>query len=456
VPQRLGTKGIWYLPALAFYWVLAVLLSKSWVVGNTFMGCLMGATVVVGCIGVGLIRLLARAARTGFIARLALRTLERQRAATLSCFLAISLGTLLINLIAETQESLQKEIHLPAGTVLPSLFMFDIQEEQVAGLQQYLKNERLELSYLSPMIRARLQTVNGQPFEKEIRRDGSGTREEETDREFRNRGVNLTYRARLTDAEEIVAGEAFVRAEGQGPAPVSVEKEFASRLRLRLGDRLDFDVQGVPVQARVASLRRIRWNRFQPNFFIQFPPGYLEAAPKTFLGALPAIDWRRKAEIQSGVVERFPNVSLIDVTQVMEKIAGIVAQMAWALTFMAWLALFSGGVVLFSIANHQAQSRHWDLSLLKVLGASFSDLQRLMDVEFGCIGLVASALGVVLALAASYAFSVVLEYVWSVTWWQPLLSIACVTFFTIVIGKLATRRVLRRSPLTLLQTARSQ
>src|SRR5690606_32005397 len=151
-----------------------------------------------------------------------------------------------------------------------------------------LKERDLDVLGLSPMVRARILKVNGQDYERKIAETGFKTREEEREARIRNRGVNLSYRSSLADSETIVSGRDFsgeFDPQKQDKAELSVEFRFAERMGLKIGDILEFDVQGVEIEGQIINLRRVKWTSFQPNFFILVQNGVLNEAPKTFIAA---------------------------------------------------------------------------------------------------------------------------------------------------------------------------
>ena len=125
-------------------------------------------------------------------------------------YLKISLGTLLINLIPQIYQGLQEEISRPDDYRIPSLFLFDIQPEQIEPLQNVLANEKMNLNYISPMVRARLEKVNGMKYKSEFD-EGPSTRERQREQGFRMRTLNLSYRTELSDSENIVESKSKLR-----------------------------------------------------------------------------------------------------------------------------------------------------------------------------------------------------------------------------------------------------
>lgn len=449
------TRAWSLLPALGLFWGLSIWQAHSWLMGNLFFGLFLGSGALLCLAGALCLKTLRKIEPSGHVARYALRSLGRSRLSSLSCFVSIGVGALLLNVIPEIERNIQAEFTRPDGMSLPSLFLFDIQEEQLGRLRDLLRADGLELENASPLIRSRLEMINGRSFTKMIEGKGPVTREEEEDRRFRNRGFNLSYHDGLRESELLYQGRIWTGSfhSGKGAIPqVSVEHRFAERLGIQVGDVLNFDVEGVPVQGKVTSLRRIRWTSFQPNFFVLFQPGVLDDAPRSYIGTIPALSAGRRIEVQNQVVERFPNISLVDVTDLVTRILDIFHQMGIGIRAIAWLTLGVGLMVLFSIANHQARTRSRESILLKVLGASFAEIRAMVGIEFGILGVCSSAVGALLSYGVSYVMSVmVFEGVWVFSWKIPLLSVAAITALSILTALAATRGVLVRKPVELLQ-----
>ncbi len=432
------------LPFFIMFWGMAVWLSHSYSIGSLFTGLFMAAGVLLGGGAVLLFSILEkRKGVTPLSLRWALRDLARKRFATLAGFVAIGLGALLLNIIPQLQKSLQAELQRPDQSKLPSLFMFDIQEEQLPAFEKVLAEQQVEVDFISPMIRARLTSVNKENFDKGEGLSEQFSREEEREMRFRNRGFNLSYRSELSEAESLVEGQAFdgEYIEGSGKLPqISVEKRFADRLGLKLGDVLEFDIESVPISGKITNLRSVRWTSFRPNFFVQFQPGVLEVAPKTFVATLPNLNAEKKYKLQDELVEKLPNVSMVDVSRIVKRISGIMEQMSWALFFMSFLCLMAGFVVIYSIANHQVSSQTWEVGLLKALGAPFSTIRNQFLWQFGLLSFVALSFGALGSLAISYYLSSLLfDSLWVFDWVIPLSSIVGGTAITLIVTYLAIR-----------------
>ena len=463
IEQKIVNSSSWkkqvfsYIPLLILSWSLSVWQSHSLIVGSVFVGMLLVSILFLGCIAWLVLAMAGNLSQISgsTMKRLAFRNLQRNRTGAISCFLALALGTLLINLIPQIYQGLQEEVSRPDDFRIPSLFLFDIQQEQMETLQKTLISEKVNLNYLSPMVRARLEKVNGKNF---VYSDKVAlTREQERQQSFRRRNLNLSYRTELSDSEHIVEGRMLATNydwDSGKPAEVSLEVRYAERMGLKLGDLLTFNVQEVLVEAIVTNLRRVQWNSFQPNFFIIFQPGVLEDAPSTFLGSIGGLDASGKLKIQNRIVSDYPNVSVIDVSRMVERALKISDQMVLALRLMAYLSILAGLVVVFSIARHEVDGRLWELNMLKVLGAKFSDIQRMIQIEFAVLGIFAGLFGVVLSLIMSYGISWwFFENLWKWTWPTSLASIIGVTSLSVGVASLATSRTLRSSPLTLLRAS---
>ena len=451
-------QALSYLPLLILSWSLSVWQSHSLIVGSAFVGMLLLSILFLGSLAWLVLFLAGKFSQTSgsTMKRLAFRNLQRNRTGAISCFLALALGTLLINLIPQIYQGLQEEVSRPDDFRIPSLFLFDIQPEQMEPLRKTLAAEKVNLNYLSPMVRARLEKVNGKSFDVNTE-EVALTREQERQQNFRRHNLNLSYRTQLADSEQIVEGRPLASKfawDSGKPAEVSLEVRYAERMGFKLGDLLTFNVQEVLVEAIVINLRRVQWNSFQPNFFILFQPGVLEDAPGTFLGSIGGLDASLRLNVQNRIVSDYPNVSVIDVTRMVGRVLKISDQMVLALRLMAYLSILAGLVVVFSIARHEVEGRLWELNLLKVLGARFSDIQKMIQIEFAVLGIFAGLFGVAFSLIMSYGISWwFFENLWKWTWQTSLGSIIGVTALSVGVAWLATQRTLRSSPLTLLRSS---
>ena len=440
---------ITYSLIITFFYTLAVYLSKSILIGSTFIATFIVAGILLSILSwIIFTKLnLQKKVKTQSL-KWALRDLERKKLTTLSCFISIGLGTLLLNLIPQIESSLERELQAPEQSKIPNLFLFDIQEEQLPDLQTAVTINDAKISKLSPMIRARLMAVNGENFDK-VRASSKKpmTREQEREMRFRNRGFNLTYSLEEQDSERIIKGVPF-----SGPfdetkseiSEISLEKRFADRLHLKIGDLLEFSVEGIPVKGKVINLRTIKWTSFDPNFFVKFQPGVLDLAPKTFIATISQLSNEQRQRVQDSIVEKLPNVSMINVTALMKRLQGFMEQMAYSLKFMSILCLLVGFIVVYSIANHQAYKQRFEIGLLKSLGGSFPMIRNHYLIQFSLISINASLFGAGISLIISYLMSWILfDGVWVFDIFTPISSVLACVMITVVITFFAVSRSLK-------------
>lgn len=422
--------------------------AHSWWVAGVFITGLLACSAILWLLGSGFLSLLENAARISSnpAQRSSLLALSRLRSSTLLLWITFSIGALLITLMPLLEKSIGRQISQPreAGPV-PALFLFDIQEEQLEPAREWAKAQGVELQFVTPLIRGRLLEVNGTPFEKLA--DAPTTREEEREARFRNRGFNLTYRAELTPSERLVAGRGFGGSLGPREA-VTLEKRFAERLKLKIGDRLLFDIQGVPIESEVVGLRQVSWTSFQPNFFVVFEPRALIDAPKTYLASLPSMPPESRERLQASLFEAFPNISTIDVTRVMQTLLEGFGQISRALALMALLCSVAGGVAVFSVASLRARERMGELQLLKLLGMPRRSLLASVTAELAILASASAALGLVLATLLAGTLS---WFVFDSPIELPDPALAAVvlgTFLTsgALLGWLAARKVCHEPP----------
>ncbi len=447
-PQRLSLIVILStLPCLLLFWFLSVQLSHSYLVGGLFSLTFLASGFILGGSGWIFSSMIRFWNPQSLSLKWAVKDLVQNKSTHIVCFVTLGLSALLLNLIPQLATTLSVELESPEESKVPSFFMFDIQEEQVPVLQQVLSKEGVEIDTLSPMIRARLMQVNGRDFDKGVgAASDQMSREEEREMRFRNRGFNLSYRAQLSPSETIVAGRpfkgSFVEEEGHLPE-ISLEKRFAERLDLKIDDVLTFDIESIPIQGRVVNLRSVKWTSFQPNFFVQFQPGVLEIAPKTFIATVPKIALEKKQKLQDQIVQSLPNISMVNVARIVKRISAVVEQMLWALLFMSVLGVLAGFVVIYSIANHQARQRKWDIGLLKALGADFKTIRAQFLWQFGLVSGVAISLGATISLLISGILSHYVFDRWGdFNFWTPLVTLVFGVMLTLIVTKRATSRAL--------------
>ncbi|MEZ4701714.1 MAG: FtsX-like permease family protein [Rhodothermales bacterium] len=454
-PSTGGVRMRWFLYAVIAIAVagLSILQAPEWEVG---LGYAAAIAVVFGLLA-GVARLIIhfapRLMPSGWTYpwRQGLSNLYRPNNQTLMLMLALGLGTFLILTLYLAQQTLMAQIQVAGGEGRPNTVLFDIQKEQLAGVGEIVRGQGLEIIEEVPIVTMRLSRLKGDDVDA-IRRDstrrgGSWALR----REYRS-----SYRGQLSDAETLIEGD-FVGRVGPEVSivPISVERDLAQELNVTIGDTLVWDVQGLPITTYVSSLRTVDWQRFQTNFFVLFPEGVLEEAPQFYVTLTRTAGDAQSGALQSALFGRYPNVSSIDLTLVMNIFDTIYERIAFVLRFMALFSLFTGLIVLIAAVTVSRFQRIEESVLLKTLGASRRQLIRIMLIEYLFLGFFATATGMLLALAGSGALAVFVFDTPFVPALGPIvLVVLLITGLTLVIGLLNSRGIYARPPLEVLRAER--
>lgn len=394
----------WYdfAPFLIILWLVSWRLSQNLMTGTLFFACLFVVFVLSTCVILllqfvikGLVK--NRGLRNPDVEMgLALRGVLRSGHKLVLSFLSLCMGATLITLILQLDHKIDAELSLSGSK--PALFLFDIQEEQLENFTAFAAEMKTPLEAVTPVIRGRLEKVNGKAFRKKQNafrmREGE---DDDLDRQKDN-AINLTYRGYMTPSEKIVEGKAFEGPAGE-IARVSLEKRWADRMGVTIGDKLEFDIQGVPIEGIVANIKEIKWTSFYPNFFVTLEPGFLEPAPKTFLAVLPPVEISRKLAFQREAVKKFPNISAIDVEELTGKLATLFERSRKAIEIISYLSLGIGLIILYGLSHDQVYRRSFDLALLKSLGLSPNRLRLQLLFEFGSLFFISLSVGLFLGWA---------------------------------------------------------
>ena len=391
-----------FLPFILFLWLFSGYIGHSFKTGNIFFAALILvfsiSTAIVKC-GQWIIKKLisGRGLRLPNLENgIALRSLTRSGHKLTLSFLSLAMGATLISFILQLDKMILKEFSV--DNKKPSLFIFDIQEEQMDPFVEAAKANGSPLAFMTPMIRARLEKVNDSKFVRNKKDFDFRAREEDEDARFRNNGLNLTYRSYLTDAERIIKGSPFPPGgtpEGRLPF-ISLEKRWSERMGIALGDKLTFDVQGVEFEGVVHNIKEVKWTSFYPNFFVTVEPGIISAAPKTVLAIRPSGSKEKKLSLQRLTVEKFPNISFIDVGDLVGKLSQLFENSRKAIEIISWLSLGVGLIILYGLSHDQVYRRYYDIALLKTLGFSPNRVRLNLLHEFGTVFFSAMAAGLFL------------------------------------------------------------
>jgi putative ABC transport system permease protein len=422
----------------------------SWTVAALFAGAVVGALAVLTLLARGLGALAARAPRLPSLAwRQGVANLRRPGGEATGVVVALGVGIMLLVSIALLQASLHRQLDLERRREVPSFFFVDVQPAQRDRLAAIVRQAGDPQPVLTPVVRARLAAVNGVPVTREFvdRRRRAG------DRVFYfTRDYVLTAAAALPEGNVVTRGRWWTDGASPGaPVLVSVEEEAARHLGVDVGGALTFDVQGVAIEAQVASLRRVDWQTLSMNFFAILSPGSLDGAPTTYL-ATARVPAEREAAVQNAVAAALPNVTAVPVRDLVQRVDAILERLAVAVRVVAGLALAVGLAVMAGALAASRYQRLTESAILRTLGAPRAVVARIFAVEYACLGAAAGLGGTLLAcLLAWLVLGSVLEVPWTVEPGVLAAGVLSSTGLALAVGFLATFRLLGQKPLPVLR-----
>ncbi|HEX4965869.1 MAG TPA: FtsX-like permease family protein [Thermoanaerobaculia bacterium] len=427
-------------------WGMAALQSRSAFQGAQFTGgvalvtaFLAGAAFLV----TWLVRRLPRDFATLWL-RQGLAALARPGAAGGSAIVALGLGVLVVLGMSLVQQRLAAQLSAEIPANAPSAFLVDIQPAQWPGVEKLLHDSGATGVESVPVIMARLAAIDGVKVEELVQhqREG-GNRRWGLSREQR-----LTYMKELPKDNRIVAGALW---SDPARAEVSVEKEFAEGLGVKVGSTLSFDVQGVPIDLEVTSIRTVNWQTFGINFFLVVEPGVLDSAPQLRL-AVARLPKGGEQRAQDALAARYPNVTLLRIREILEKVLKVLQRISLGIRFLGGFTVLAGVAILAGAISAGSARRGREVALLKTLGMTRRGVAATFAAEYALIGLVAGGIGAMGGTALAYG---VITRGFQIPWQLDPISLAVALAGTVVLavlaGLAASYRALERRPIEVLR-----
>lgn len=453
--------------------VVAVCIARA---DSAIVGLWMSAGISAAIGATWLAALLcARAARRlaqlpwRFVVRHGIANLDRPGNQTRPVVLALGFGAFLLGTLALVQGNVLQQIASTADASAANLAFFDVQTDQASPLDSMLRARALPVLSRTPIVPMRIAGYTSRKPKAPPRRGadsasssrdgaprGAGSRNGEgarpswaVRREYRS-----SYRDSVASSEKIVAGKWWTQSgpNADGVFEVSLEQSLAEELGVLVGDTITWDVQGVRIRTRVTSLREVQWARFEPNFFVVFQPAALREAPQSFVLLTRVNDDGARATLQRDAVQRFPNVSTIDLSLIENAVGKILDRVSLAVRFMALFSVVTGVLVLVSAIAASRRQRVRESVLLKTLGATRAQIVRMLFTEYALLGAIGSVAGIVLAVGGGWA---AVHFIFKAPFAVAPLSLALVAaatmLLTIVTGLFAARDVFAETPMTALR-----
>jgi putative ABC transport system permease protein len=348
-----------------------------------------------------------------FCWRQGLRNLYRPGNQTLTLVCAMGTGCFLICLLFLTRENMLYQLERSGGANKANIVLFDIQSDQIEELQKLLVEQNLPAGEAIPIVDMQLKGINGVGT-GELLKANRG-KEGGIPAWTLRRTYRCSYReAELNPGESLLEGELHNRVDLEkllaagGRIPVSVESGLMEKMQLSLGDQLDFNLGGFDLPCVIASSRKVEWMQMRPNFFVLFPPGVLEDAPQMIVSVTHCPDAASSAALQKAVSSRYPNISVLDLSLVVNSVGRMLERASEAIKVMALFCILTGLIILVNSLCLSQLQRLRDNALLKVLGAERRQIRHILAAEFTLLALLCGSAGSLLAYAASTAIGILL------------------------------------------------
>jgi len=424
--------------AFLIYWVVRDPVLFLWfTVGLVaFLGILAGA-------GYALVTLAGRLrGSVGVSWRYGVANLSRRRAESLVQIVAFGTGIMVLLLLSLVRSDLAKDwrISLPAN--LPNYFFINIPQADREAFMAALVERGGKPSRVLPMIRGRMTAINGRSVDSI--HFGGQEGEDNASRE-----QNLSWATDLGTDNRVVEGK-WWSAEEAGKPLVSLATEFQESLKVKLGDKLTFDIGGETFEVTIANFRKVKWDSFQPNFFIVFAPGLLENVAGTYMTSVHFEGGQARS--LASLARKYPSVSIFDIEDLLARVRSVFDKAILAVQSVFFFTLFAGLTVMMAAVQASRDERRYESAMLRTLGASRGTVLQGVLAEFITLGFLSGLLAALGASVAGYFLATrVLEMKYGFDGWVWLTGAVGGAVLVAFSGWLATRSVINHPPITTLR-----
>lgn len=426
----------------------------TWEFAGGYILAVLAAVVLLNLSGWLLARVLARLSDLvgNFALRQGIVGLFRPGNQTRLIYVSLGMGFFLVSGIDILQSSILKEIRIDQKGDRPNFFSVDLRREDLDGFRSLLKENQAEGLRLAPMIYMRLKTKNGEPI------GGTGNSQEALNESWQDRvnrrGLFVSYREKQLKSETIVDGKWWTESGQAGGLPrIGLDTQFADGLDIEVGDRLGFDVGGLPLEGVVANLRQVRWQAMAPNTMVLFSPHpVLRSAPAMYVASFRLPEGKDKNLFQNQLVEAIPHIRVIDLSDAVTQLEGILASIHQVIQGVSWLALAVGLLILVNSLMATQSGRLVEATLYKVLGAGRKKLAGIYITEFAVLGFLGCLTGLVLALLLTgLAGSIFLSLPLAADWGKLTLLVVFLVGISVVAGLRISWEIFSVPPLRVLR-----
>jgi putative ABC transport system permease protein len=400
---------------------------------------------IVALMAMAAARRLPRARSTTL--RLAIANTHRPGALTPTVMLSLGLGLALLTTVIEIDGNLHREFTLGLRKNAPSFFLIDIPSAAANRFDGFVRAQAPGATLERvPMLRGRIVSANG-------------IKAEDLKPAARSRWVlsgdrGITYAAAAPPGSRVVEGR-WWQPDYSGEPLVSLEKNSAHDLDLKVGETITVNVLGRNITARIANLRTVDWENLGINFVMVFSPGAFAGAPHSEIATLTFADGgttTREAAFVAALAGAFPTVSAIGVKGALDTIDGLIGNIVLALRGASAVTLIAAAFVLGGALAASQHSRIYDAVVLKTFGATRARLVCTYAIEYVLVGLAAIVFGLAIgALAAGLIVEQVMEFPFALVAGPATLAAGSALFVTLLLGLAGTFTALGRKPSAVLR-----
>lgn len=427
----------------------AAMQTKDLLTGTFFF---LGLAAALGCLTLVAMLLLYLVRKffpnkAGFILRHSLSSLFRPNNQTRVLLVTIGLGAFIISTLNIIEQSMLGQVEFTGQENQSNTILFDIQPAQRDGVVKLMTDNKLKVNQVVPIVTCRISELKGKRVDQ-IQNDTT----DKIPNWALTREYRVTYRDSLHHSEELVKGDLQRKESGKDSIWVTISEGMEENLDATIGDSLVFDVQGIPMKARISGIRKVDWPKDPPNFIFVFPSGVLEEAPQIFVTATRIDNQQQANSFQQQLVMQFPNVSLIDLRLILSTVNDLFNKLGLVIRFLALFSIVTGLVVLAGAVINSKFLRIKENVLLRTIGARTRQIVKITLIEYAWLGLFSALTGIILSLGSGFLLAkFFFEITFAFDWLELLIIGVGVVILTMLIGWLNSREVIGTPPLQVLR-----
>ncbi|MDP7058505.1 MAG: ABC transporter permease, partial [Nitrospinaceae bacterium] len=332
--------------------------------GLVFLLALGVSIALFSLASIFLLKILKALPQSGSIAqRYGMSNLRRPNNQAASIITCLGMGIMLILTVRLVQMDMLAMLNKNTEMNPPNYFFIDIQRDQKDTFMQVLDQIAPESERsVTPLVRSHIHSIDEKLIANWEYKDKK--REEW----FINREFALTYiEGPPPKDNEIIEGKWWNEEQAKN-AEVSLEQDAAKRLGARIGSKLTIDIQGIPISAKVTSIRSVNWRNMRTNFYMIFSPGALADAPLTYVATVHVPD-KKELQLQHAVVKALPNITALSTRDIVNTVESTVSKLTTLVDFMSGFAIAAGLFILSGSIASTKYRRLRESAVLKILGA---------------------------------------------------------------------------------------